>query len=163
MSNEQGSTPNKRQTVGEIMASMDGSEIVIPNGKFTISSEKTGQHRTFRIHTAQNGKAKGARFVALLSGSDNQSDYKSFAVVSDDWKRIYVFNRLKSPRGAKPSQWESYACMLECMLLRQSAGYYESKGYSIQESRRCARCNRELTDPDSIRIGIGPECRKKMG
>ena len=25
---------------------------------------------------------------------------------------------------------------------------------------RCRRCHRELTDPESIALGIGPECRK---
>lgn len=28
---------------------------------------------------------------------------------------------------------------------------------------RCAHCHRELTDPDSIPIGIGPDCFKKLG
>lgn len=136
---------------------------VIPNGKFTIKSEKTGQHRTFRIHTAKRGKAKGARFVALLTGPDNQSNYTSFAVVSDDWKRIFVFNRMRAARGEKPTEWESYACMLECMLMGLAEGHFEGMGYSISGSRKCARCGRELTEPESIRIGIGPHCRGEMG
>lgn len=28
---------------------------------------------------------------------------------------------------------------------------------------RCIRCNRKLTDPDSIRRGFGPVCARKMG
>jgi len=28
---------------------------------------------------------------------------------------------------------------------------------------RCSRCHRPLTDPDSIRAGIGPECRARSG
>lgn len=27
---------------------------------------------------------------------------------------------------------------------------------------RCRRCNRPLTDPESIRLGIGPICLEKM-
>lgn len=28
---------------------------------------------------------------------------------------------------------------------------------------RCSRCHRPLTDPTSVRVGIGPECRALMG
>lgn len=27
---------------------------------------------------------------------------------------------------------------------------------------KCGRCGRKLTDPESIRYGLGPECRKKV-
>ena len=27
---------------------------------------------------------------------------------------------------------------------------------------KCSRCGRKLTDPESIRYGLGPECRKKV-
>lgn len=32
---------------------------------------------------------------------------------------------------------------------------------ALHEERRCKECGRELTDPDSIGLGIGPECRKR--
>lgn len=34
---------------------------------------------------------------------------------------------------------------------------------TILHSGRCGRCKRELTDPESLATGIGPECRKKLG
>ncbi len=31
-------------------------------------------------------------------------------------------------------------------------------GYRLEHTGRCGRCNRLLTDPESIRTGLGPEC-----
>ena len=36
------------------------------------------------------------------------------------------------------------------------------KVYAL-ESRRCFRCDRELTDPESIGNGIGPDCLTHLG
>ena len=32
----------------------------------------------------------------------------------------------------------------------------------VVEKKRCKRCNRVLTDPDSIKRGYGPECKDKI-
>lgn len=36
-------------------------------------------------------------------------------------------------------------------------------GYTLQRSSRCLRCNRELTHPESITLGIGPDCAGRAG
>lgn len=34
--------------------------------------------------------------------------------------------------------------------------------YAAEENKTtCIRCGRELTDPESVKLGIGPECAKK--
>lgn len=33
----------------------------------------------------------------------------------------------------------------------------------INHTGRCGRCHRPLDDPDSMKIGIGPDCFKKLG
>jgi hypothetical protein len=35
--------------------------------------------------------------------------------------------------------------------------------YTVQLSKRCLRCNRTLTTPESLERGIGPECANIMG
>jgi hypothetical protein len=37
------------------------------------------------------------------------------------------------------------------------------EGIEVWHNGRCGRCGRILTVPESITIGIGPECIKKMG
>ena len=36
--------------------------------------------------------------------------------------------------------------------------YWLGEGYELQLEGRCVVCNRKLTHPESIRLGIGPEC-----
>lgn len=31
-------------------------------------------------------------------------------------------------------------------------------GYTLQRASRCMRCNRELTHPESLALGVGPDC-----
>lgn len=131
------------------------SDRVIPNGTFTVMSSRTGEHRTFRISKAKKGNP---RFIGLLTGPDNERSYTGFALISDDDRRIVVF---KKHRGTKdqPSIYEKYACLLECMLTRQGDEWYIERGYSIEGSKKCARCGRTLTEPQSLAVGIGPQCR----
>lgn len=144
--------------IGYTALSPMSNDRVIPNGTFTVESSRTGKHRTFRIHTAKSGNAKGARFVALLTGPDNQRNYRSFAVISNDWQHILVFRKLRAAPNEKPTDWETYACMLEVMLASDE-NWYTERGMTIKGSRKCAKCGRMLTEPESLRAGIGPVCR----
>ena len=57
---------------------MTTPSIFTHNGRFTVTSTKTGEHRTFRIRT-QPDDAKFApkeRVITLLIGPDNESSYK---------------------------------------------------------------------------------------
>jgi hypothetical protein len=38
---------------------------------------------------------------------------------------------------------------------------YDTDRYDVQVESRCGLCGRELTDPESIKRGIGPECAQK--
>lgn len=44
-------------------------------------------------------------------------------------------------------------------LLAYVAGEPTNPNLVIQEANNCGRCGRELTDPESIALGIGPTCR----
>lgn len=128
-------------------------ERVIPNGTFTVESP-SGEHRTFKITKPKDGKP---RWVMLLVGPDNERSYKSFALVSDNNSNIFVFKKNRGTRE-NPTDYERYACMLEVMLTTDE-NWYTEKGMTIKGSRKCARCGRKLTEPESLRAGIGPVCR----
>jgi hypothetical protein len=129
----------------------------IPNGVFTITNQETREHRTFRIHTKAESAnfAPGERVVSLLEGPDNTSDYRGFGFVKGD--RILVW---KSKRGeGKRSAHEWYALMLADLF---TGGEHFGDRYTIEGARVCRRCNRQLTDPDSIAAEMGPECRARV-
>lgn len=118
------------------------------NGKLTVVSHRTGEHRTFRIKTQDKDArfAPGERIVSLLIGPDNVSSYKGFGFVMPDG-RIAVW---KKDRGTK---YEELARFLEKLGEHEAAGRVD-----VHWSVLCRRCNRELTTPESIESGIGPVC-----
>lgn len=129
------------------------------NGKYTIQNRATGEHRTFYVRT-QKADAKfapGARVAALLTGSDNDSDssYQGFGFVNNDGIRVWSSKR--GTVAGKKSSWEWYAEMLWSLAVDGGASEFAEK-YSLLMEGRCVKCNRTLTEPESIRTGIGPVC-----
>lgn len=121
------------------------------NGVYTVTSSKTGEHRTFMIRTQDTDAAfaPGERIVALLTGPDNENDYQPFGFVKPGG-RIVVW---KKHRGG---EFEQLARMLEHLEEHQQAGRV-----AVDHEGRCRRCNRRLTTPESIRSGIGPVCERR--
>lgn len=59
------------------------------------------------------------------------------------------------PTFSKVEQQLSIWCDL---VVRGDAGFWHAEGYSVLVAGMCVVCNRKLTDPESIRTGIGPVC-----
>lgn len=106
-----------------------------------------GRHFTYRIEIPKAGNLKDKRILGLLSGSDNTSDYTSFAFVEDDGT-VYVWKRYQTEKYLKHAQLV--------------AGGAQEHVVQWQQAARCQRCGRLLTRPDSIALGLGPECAGKV-
>jgi hypothetical protein len=132
------------------------------NGKYTVKNGE-GDHRTFRIKTMESAAKQKAkrpnkqpfapdkRVISLLTGSDNQRDYTNFGFVDDDGIRVW------QSFGGTTGRHHQYARMLWDLLTTEN-GFYAQRGYTVDPSCTCVRCNKELTNPISILTGIGPEC-----
>jgi hypothetical protein len=125
----------------------------IHNGEITMTSPRTGDHRTFKIATVRKEESSlcGQRILYLLTGPNNESpgDWQGFAFIGDDG-RCKVWKRFRG--NGKRSSWEVFADMLD------DPAYWAGRGVTYQVSGRCRRCNRLLTHPESIATGMGPEC-----
>lgn len=122
------------------------------NGKYTIVSP-TGSHRTFQIKTVKQGPLAGKRIIGLLTGPDNTSEYTGFGFVTDNGIRVWQRFRFSS------GTYEKMALLVWNMgRLGENCGFGK-QGFKIHLSKRCSICNRELTDPESIKFGVGPVCR----
>ena len=128
------------------------------NGTFTIQNKETGKHRTFRVRTQKDTArfAPGKRIVALLNGPNNESDYQGFGFVGEC--SILVWFKKQGVGGKSAYDW--YGEMLWELATNPSSNLHDR--YTIQTEKRCLRCNRKLTHPDSLASGIGPECIKMM-
>ena len=123
-------------------------DIATHNGFITVLSKASGEHRTFRVRTqADDAKfAPGSRVVGLLVGPDNTADYQDFGFVTEDG-RIILWKRYRDSEFygwvarmlANPERWTA-----KC---------------EFNFDGRCRKCNRPLTDPTSVALGIGPKCR----
>ena len=119
------------------------------NGKVTIANTESGQHRTLRIRTQASDASfmPGKRIVSILTGSDNENDYMSLGFVGDNGRIIFW-------KKHRDTAFERIARMLE------NREAWEDRGYEFHSEGRCRKCNRTLTTPRSIAIGIGPVCER---
>ena len=125
---------------------------IIPNGCFTVSNKIKSTHKTVKIHTVRRGKLEGKRIISLLVGSDNNNNYSGFGFVNDNGT-INIWNKYKNERV---KTW------LANFISKEFSGQKnENPDIELLVEKKCIRCNRRLTTPESIKSGIGPECIKR--
>jgi Family of unknown function (DUF6011) len=131
-------------------------------GRATITiSNPRGQHATFKIKHKDTGNSAGRTFVDV---PDESAEY--------GWRGIgEVIGGTGTPLAFRAWRGTSaalaYAVQLTLDALSNADPNYlaETRGgpYSVQAADRCGMCGRQLTHPDSIPVGIGPECAAKSG
>lgn len=120
---------------------------------FTVANNQ-GEHYTYRIGHSREDQPL---FVGLLTGPNNEQDYTYMGIYSPDTGNIRLTGKSKYTPDSKPVKVIQWAVNVV------RSGKPLPEGYSIQHEGRCCRCGRTLTDPTSISLGIGPECREKFG
>jgi hypothetical protein len=108
---------------------------------FTLVSRKTGARFTYRAR-----KGDHTTFYELLIGPDNTESY------------LYIGHAATShlaPSNSVPSP--SKAALT--WFLRRLHQDGDLSDIEFWHSGRCSKCGRLLTDPESIRAGMGPKCR----
>lgn len=124
-------------------------DIATHNGCITIRSKATGEHRTVRIKTQSDDSNffPGRRLVELLEGPDNESSYRAFGYLTAGPVGIVLWRK---HRDSKFYRWLALFLLDPDLFLDRVEVNFEG---------RCRRCNRKLTTPESVRLGIGPVCR----
>jgi hypothetical protein len=116
------------------------------DGFVTLNNTRTGQHRKFAVKTKKSGAFAGKRLVYLVLGADaeDRSGWMPFGDVDEFGIRVWKKNL--------GTDMEKFAKLLE----RPSR--YAAVGLEYLVDARCRRCGRTLTNPDSIKTGLGPIC-----
>jgi len=125
----------------------------INNGTITLINNDKGTHLTLTVKTVKRGQLKGKRIIAKLVGRDNTRDYEGFGFVNND-DTISLWTRHRNAKNAQ------IALIVRSLFIQGNASPF-AKCVSMEVSKRCIRCNRKLTTPQSLADGIGPECIKK--
>lgn len=133
---------------------------------FTVENSATGGRFTFRVCAPRKETEAGGevidheakvRFVKVLTGADNSSDYEFLGTVFLDGN-VYRPGKKSRISSDAPS---SRAWAWFWGRLAQGRDLPES--LNVWHEGRCARCGRKLTVPESVASGYGPECRGKVG
>jgi len=125
------------------------------NATLTLQSNKTGAHFTYKVRQAKGDDEapQALWFVSLLSGPDNGNDYQYLGII-----RNGRFTRTaKSRVGEDAPSFKAFAWFWNV----QHNG--DNGQLSVFHLCKCGRCGRALTTPESITIGLGPECLGKVG
>ncbi len=115
----------------------------------TLVSGTTGTRFTYRVTSRDVGtddKPRTIYFVAVLTGSDNESDYSFLGTIFEGDRFIYG---KKSRIGADAPSALAFAWLWRNIASDQA---------ELWHAGSCSRCGRQLTDPTSIAAGLGPIC-----
>lgn len=121
---------------------------------FTIQSGKSGTHFTYNVEKSKPSPQypKPIWFVGVLTGPDNMHDYTYMGTLKENGD-VYTKDRQPPP-----------SMVAFIWFLRQlHSGPTLPSIVKFNHMGRCGRCKRQLTTPESVESGIGPECAKKMG
>lgn len=141
------------------------------NATFTIVSTKTRARYTYRVRVAKDNPRMF--FVSTLVGPNNDDDYAYVgffkSILGEGSRGVHTFmaKARDTDRGAvmiagkkgNPDdvRFKALDWLLQSLIVERMPRTVE-----FWHEGRCARCNRRLTDPESIARGFGPECAGKV-
>jgi hypothetical protein len=122
----------------------------------TLKSLRTERHYTYKIKQAvdkETGEEKALWFVAVLA---NGEDYKYIGCIAG------AAETFKLTGGSKFTEDAGCVKAWRYFWTGITAGAVKPE-LEIRHEGRCGRCGRELTTPESIDTGFGPECSAVLG
>lgn len=136
---------------------------------FTLVSPATGRRFTYSMKKDILGNQTVTYLVSLLQGDDNTKDYHFIGRYYPPGWNMQRLERVFLKRKDVGYDHYSDVTITNGLLYSESAILYLLlhtedyllKGGEFWHSGRCGRCGRLLTDPESIRCGLGPHCRRK--
>lgn len=125
---------------------------------FTVSNP-TGERYTFKVNAGKPRNGAVAYFGSFLTGPDNEADYTYLGLVNKDTLKLVPTTASPAFAADKHRPFRVLAWALSIL----ASGKALPAGYEIRHAGRCGRCGRTLTVPESIELGLGPECAGKAG
>ena len=121
------------------------------NAIFTVQNTATGNRFTFKV---RQPKPDAPHFVSVMTGSDNESSYEFLGT---------IFNRATYRPGSRSKiAQDAPSAVAFAWFFKKLVSASVPAIVHICHCGRCGRCGRLLTTPESIDLGIGPECAKQM-
>ena len=123
------------------------------NATFTVQSGKTGDHLTFNLKRAKGDDPKKPFFVRFNG--------EFLGTLWQDTEGTLISTVVKGRKGAIGAEADTARHALHWVIYWLKEDTIPEQ-LTIQHDGSCCRCNRQLTHPDSLASGIGPECAKRI-
>jgi hypothetical protein len=123
------------------------------NATFTLENEETGNRVTYKV-VACKGK-DNLHFVKVLTGPDNTNDYTYLGCV---FERNNFRRTAKSSIGPDAMSHKVFAWLMTVL----NKGKALPETVKFYHAGKCCKCGRKLSTPESVTLGIGPECAKMV-
>lgn len=122
----------------------------------TFKSTTTGTRFTYKI--TQSSKNKDIFFVGLMNSSDNTcfAPMLYFRFPADRLSLPTFMRNTKSWISEDAPSFRMFIWVFKRLMVEMHINNLE-----IWHEGRCCRCGKLLTVPESVELGIGPECIKK--
>lgn len=133
--------------------------ILSGNAYFTLHNKVKNSHLTFRFSSPTNkrGDVSAPVFTSVLTGPDNVNNYHYTGTI---WQMMnlveYRHNHQKSRIGMNAPS----VLTIQWLIKHINANRQLPNNVEFWHEGKCGRCARKLTDPESVRLGFGPECIK---
>lgn len=116
---------------------------------FTLKNEETGNRYTFKVTKTKN---ESISYVRVFSGTDNEApSHYSYICALVRGNIVPSKYLVRKPKAQIVFSWLWHHVIEGKELPSKVHFYHEGK---------CCRCGHCLTTPESIKLGIGPECHK---
>lgn len=125
------------------------SYLLSGNATVTLSNHESGKHMTFRVTQKKELGVRKPVWFVYYSGT--YSYYIGYV-------RGDVFIPASEAYLQYDDKIRAFQYLWKAVITQQISPKME-----LLQSGACGRCGRELTDALSIKSGLGPECRKKLG
>jgi len=128
---------------------------------FTVTNPR-GDHFTFKVRKVTSDWPKGSgimttSYFVSVKSPGGMYPYRYIGLLNSETGGVKCTGKSEFIPGTTEYNVAAWACgtVIKTKNLPD--------GYNIEHAGACGRCGKTLTDPESIELGIGPECRKVMG
>ena len=132
-----------------ILTTAQKSLTFIKGGNATFTFVGKQNRYTYKVTKLDDNSNR--YFVSLLSGSDNNNDYRYMGMLFDNSDKLIL------TKGSKVTEGANSFIAFNYVFQRLVKGLLP-QGVEIYHEGRCGKCGRKLTTPESIESGFGPVC-----
>jgi hypothetical protein len=125
----------------------------------TLRSATTGARFTYRVKRPPGQGPERPWLISILTGPDNTQDYVYLGLLRPQRGSVILQHTAKSGLPRTAPAWLAWEYLTRAVL----QGGRMPAALEVFHEGRCGRCGRTLTTPESVALGLGPECAAKVG